>query len=88
VGKMLAMAYVRTTHAWPGARLIVMSNGRPIPATVAQTPFFDAAGARIRAKASDGPDRIASAGSAPSAGAATGTLPRPALRKGKGAGGE
>ncbi|MEZ4613633.1 MAG: glycine cleavage T C-terminal barrel domain-containing protein, partial [Caldilineaceae bacterium] len=57
VNKVLAMAYVRTTHAWPGAKLVIMSAGRPIVATVTQTPFFDPAGARIRAKYGDGPKR-------------------------------
>ncbi len=50
VGKMLALAYVRTTHAWPGAKLLVQSAGRQVVATVAQTPFFDPAGNRLRAK--------------------------------------
>ncbi len=50
VGKMLALAYVRTTHAWPGAKLLVQSAGRQIVATIAQTPFFDPAGNRLRAK--------------------------------------
>ena len=57
VNKVLAMAYVRTTHAWPGAKLVIMSAGRPIVATVTQTPFFDPAGARIRAKYGDAPKR-------------------------------
>ena len=57
VNKVLAMAYVRTTHSWPGAKLVIMSAGRPIVATVTQTPFFDPAGARIRAKYGDGPKR-------------------------------
>jgi aminomethyltransferase len=59
VGKMLAMAYVRTTHAWPGSKMIVISNGRPVVATVTQTPFFDPGGARLRAKVKDGPERVA-----------------------------
>jgi len=50
VGKMLALAYVRTTHAWPGNRLLVEINDRPVPATVTPTPFFDPQGARMRAK--------------------------------------
>jgi aminomethyltransferase len=53
VGKMLAMASVDTAHSWPGNNLIVEINGRPIPATVAQTPFFDPENARIRSKPSD-----------------------------------
>jgi glycine cleavage system aminomethyltransferase T len=50
VGKMLAMAYVETAHSWPGNSLIVEINGRPIPARVAQTPFFDPENARIRSE--------------------------------------
>ncbi len=55
VRKMLAMAYVDTGHSWPGANLIVEINGRPIPAKVSQTPFFDPENARIRSEpAEDG----------------------------------
>jgi aminomethyltransferase len=57
VGKMLALAYVPTTHAWPGAKLVVTIAGRPVLATVAQTPFFDADGSRMRAKVTDQPER-------------------------------
>ncbi|MCB0044748.1 MAG: aminomethyltransferase family protein [Caldilineaceae bacterium] len=57
VNKTLAMAYLRTTHTWPGAKVLVASAGRPILATVTATPFFDASGARIRAKYDDPPDR-------------------------------
>lgn len=53
VGKTIAMAYVDTAHSWPGANLVVEINGRPIPAKVAQTPFFDPEMARIRAKPQD-----------------------------------
>jgi aminomethyltransferase len=53
VGKTLALAYIRTTHAWPGARVVVQMAGRPVSATVTQTPFFDPSGARMRAKARD-----------------------------------
>lgn len=53
VGKTLALGYVRTSHAWPGSKVIVMIGGRPVMATVAQTPFFDPTGARMRAKAND-----------------------------------
>lgn len=59
MGKTLALGYVRTSHAWPGARVIVEMAGRPIVATVAQTPFFDPSGARMRAKAGDAPQRAA-----------------------------
>jgi len=65
VGKPLALAYVSTTHAWPGSKVVVMSNGRPIQATVTPTPFFDASGARLRARSSDGPDRVVGAPPAP-----------------------
>lgn len=57
VGKTLALGYIRTSHAWPGSKVIVMVGGRPVVATVAQTPFFDPSGARMRAKASDHPTR-------------------------------
>jgi glycine cleavage system aminomethyltransferase T len=50
LGKMLAMAYVKTSHAWPGSRLLVAINGRPVRATVTATPFFDPQGIRLRAK--------------------------------------
>lgn len=58
VDKMLALGYVRTSHAWPGSKLLVLTGGRSVVATVTQTPFFDPTGARIRAKASDGPERV------------------------------
>jgi aminomethyltransferase len=51
VGKLLAMAYVSTSHAWPGSRLLVEVGERYIPAVVTPTPFFDPQGARLRAKA-------------------------------------
>lgn len=53
VGKMLALAYVDTAHAWPGGNLIVEINGRPIPARVARTPFFDPEMARARSRPQD-----------------------------------
>ena len=53
VGKMLALAYVGTAHAWPGGGLIVQVNGRPIPAKVVQTPFFDPEMARARSRPQD-----------------------------------
>lgn len=59
VGKTLALGMVRTTHAWPGSKLVVQSAGRPILATVAPTPFYDPSGARLRAKRSDAPRRDA-----------------------------
>jgi aminomethyltransferase len=53
VGKMLALAYVDTAHAWPGGNLIVEVNGRPVPAKVARTPFFDPEMARARSRPQD-----------------------------------
>jgi aminomethyltransferase len=50
VGRMLAMAYVETAHSWPGNSLIVEINGRPIPARVSPTPFFDPENARLRSE--------------------------------------
>ncbi|MDQ3249547.1 MAG: aminomethyltransferase family protein [Chloroflexota bacterium] len=61
VGKLLALGFVRTSHAWPGSKLIVMIGGRPVVATVTATPFFDPTGARMRAKATDEPARISKA---------------------------
>ncbi|NJN84076.1 MAG: aminomethyl transferase family protein, partial [Caldilineaceae bacterium] len=61
VGKTLAMAYVATSHAWPGSKVVIVSAGRPLLATVTPTPFFDPSGARLRAKTKDGPDRVAPA---------------------------
>jgi aminomethyltransferase len=57
VGTMLAMAYVETAHSWPGNNLVVEINGRPIPAKVASTPFFDPENARIRAEYWEGEGR-------------------------------
>ena len=53
VEKMLAMAYIQTSHTWPGSKVLVQANGRYILATVTPTPFFDPAGARLRAKPQD-----------------------------------
>ncbi len=58
VGKTLALAYLRTSHAWNGGKVVVMMAGRPVTATVVATPFFDPTGARMRAKASDGSERV------------------------------
>jgi len=49
VGKMLAMAYVKTSLSWPGNRLTVNVGGRPCPAVITQTPFYDPQGVRLRA---------------------------------------
>jgi aminomethyltransferase len=51
VGKLLAMAYVQVSHAYPGSRLLVEVGDRNVPAVVTPTPFFDPQGARLRAKA-------------------------------------
>jgi aminomethyltransferase len=53
LGKMLALGYVSTTHAWPGSRLLIDIGGRPRPATVTTTPFFDPRGVRMRARGSE-----------------------------------
>lgn len=50
VSKMLALGFVDVAFAWPGAKLVVESGGQPVLATVAATPFFDAAGMRIRGR--------------------------------------
>ena len=50
VGKMLALAYVQTTHAYPGSQLMVEVAGEACPAKVVPTPFFDPAGARLKGK--------------------------------------
>ncbi len=53
VEKTLALAYVDTAHAWPSGNLLVEINGRPVPARVAQTPFFDPEMARARSRPQD-----------------------------------
>jgi aminomethyltransferase len=53
VGEMLALGYVDTAHSWPGNNLVVEINGRPIPARIAQTPFFDPEMARLRSRPED-----------------------------------
>jgi aminomethyltransferase len=55
VGRTLALSYVATSHSWVGARLIILVGGRPLMATVAETPFFDPQGIRLRAT---GPRRV------------------------------
>lgn len=54
VGKYLALAYIDVSHTWPGARVMVGSR-RPLPAAVANTPFFDPAGLRLRGTAEYAP---------------------------------
>jgi len=51
VGKMLALAYIQTSHTFGGAQLMVNVEGESRPAKVVPTPFFDPAGARLRGKA-------------------------------------
>ncbi|MFC1465272.1 MAG: aminomethyltransferase family protein [Candidatus Brachytrichaceae bacterium NZ_4S206] len=51
VGKMLALAYVQTTHVFPGCQLMVDVEGEPRPAKVVPIPFFDPQGIRMRAPA-------------------------------------
>ncbi|HQY91170.1 aminomethyltransferase family protein [Caldilinea sp.] len=48
VGKLLALGYLSVSHSWPGAKVMVVSGGRPSLATVVNTPFFDPAGNRLR----------------------------------------
>lgn len=55
VKKMLALGYVRTSHSWPGCRLLVNISGRPVIAKVVSTPFFDPQGIRMRAR---GPRKV------------------------------
>jgi aminomethyltransferase len=51
----LALGFVRVTHTYPGAQLLVEVNGRPTLAKVVNTPFFDPGGVRLRAR---GPRKI------------------------------
>lgn len=55
VEKTLALGFVRATHTYPGAQLLVEVNGRPALAKVVNTPFFDPQGVRLRAR---GPRKI------------------------------
>lgn len=48
LGKMLAAAYLRTTHTFPGARLAAIVNSRARLCTVTTMPFFDPENARLR----------------------------------------
>lgn len=57
VGKTLALGFLRATHAWPGSKVVVQIAGRAVPAAVAQTPFFDPSGSRVRSKPADAPRR-------------------------------
>ena len=40
VGKMLALGFVDVAYAWPGAKLVVNSGGRPVLATVTPDGHF------------------------------------------------
>ena len=51
VGKMLALAFVQTSHTFGGCQLLVDVEGALRAARVAPTPFFDPAGLRLRGKA-------------------------------------
>ena len=55
VESTLALGFVRITHTYPGAQLLVEVNGRPTLAKVVNTPFFDPQGIRLRAR---GPRKI------------------------------
>jgi aminomethyltransferase len=55
VEKTLALGFVRVTHTYPGAQLLVEVNGRPTLAKVVNTPFFDPSSMRLRAR---GPRKI------------------------------
>jgi aminomethyltransferase len=55
VEQTLALGFVRVTHTYPSAQLLVEVNGRPALAKVVNTPFFDPAGVRLRAR---GPRKI------------------------------
>ncbi|MDQ3538603.1 MAG: aminomethyltransferase family protein [Actinomycetota bacterium] len=48
VEQHLAMAYLDTSHAWPGSRVVIEHNGRPVTATVVPTPFFDPGNVRMK----------------------------------------
>jgi aminomethyltransferase len=48
LGRVLAAGYVRTTHSYPGSRLVAMVNGRAKLCTVTALPFFDPDNARLR----------------------------------------
>ena len=72
VGKMLALGYIDVSHTWPGARVMVATGGgRPVPASVASTPFFDPAGLRLRGTTEYSPREAAAQGSSPSSGPKT-----------------
>lgn len=49
VGKVLGLGFVQPAHAWPGNRLLVEVNGRPVLTKIVNTPFFDPDNARPRA---------------------------------------
>jgi len=55
VEKTLGLGFVRVSHSYPGARLLVEVNGRPTLAHATNTPFFDPQGIRLRAR---GPRKV------------------------------
>lgn len=78
VGKMLALAYVASEYSWPGCSLVVDLNGRLVLAKVTPTPFFDPAGARMRAKPQDDALQAKQQAVPPAPALPAGTPPRPA----------
>ncbi len=70
VKKMLALGYLGVSHSYPGARVMVNIGGRPTLATVANMPFFDPQGMRLRAKYPRKLDAPTGEGSTPTAKAA------------------
>ncbi len=81
VGKMLAVAYVASEYSWPGCNLLVDINGRLALAKVTQTPFFDPAGARMRAKPQDDALQAKPEAVPPPPSQPAGTTPRPATEE-------
>lgn len=53
VEKVLALGYIQVTHAWPGNRVLVDVNGRPVVGKVVETPFFDPGHMRMRSRRSE-----------------------------------
>ena len=54
VGKMLALAFVRTSHTFGGCHVLVDVEGSLQSGKVAPTPFFDPTGMRLRGKTGSG----------------------------------
>jgi aminomethyltransferase len=53
VEKVLALGYVQVSHAWPGSKVLVEVNGRPVLGKVVETPFFDPGNIRMRSVRSE-----------------------------------